>query len=65
MNSARMINSGMTKKAARHGIDSSSVNSIARFCALAAPVSSPAAMRRAISGNRTVPAAMPMTPIGS
>ena len=65
MNSARMISSGMTKKAAMQGTDSSSVNSMARFCACAAPASSPAAMRRAISGSTTVPAAMPMTPIGS
>ncbi len=37
MNSPRMISSGMAKKAARQGIDSSSVNSMVRFCACAAP----------------------------
>ena len=42
MNSARMISSGTIRNATRHGIDSSSVNSIARFCAWRAPASSPA-----------------------
>ena len=32
-----MIRSGTSRKATKHGIDSSNVNSMARFCALAAP----------------------------
>ena len=65
MNSARMISSGTSRNATKQGIDSSSVSSIARFCARRAPASSPAASRRAISGSTTVPAAIPITPIGS
>ena len=64
LNSARMINSGTIRNATRHGTDSSSVNSMARFCEWRAPASSPAVIRRAISGSSTVPAAMPITPIG-
>ena len=64
-NKARMMRSGTTRKAIRHGNDNSSVSSMARFWAWRAPASSPRAIRRAISGSTTVPAAMPMTPIGS
>ena len=48
-----------------HGIASNSANSIALFCAERAPASSPAAILCVISGNSTVPTAMPMTPIGN
>jgi hypothetical protein len=41
------------------------VNSKARRCDAAAPASSPAVIRRDISGSNTVPMAMPITPIGS
>src|SRR5256885_320792 len=64
-NNARMMRSGIARNATTHGIDSSSVSSIARFCACRAPASSPAAIRPAISGSSTVPTAMPITPIGS
>ena len=60
-----MIGSGTAMKAMTQGTASSNANSMARFCAERAPLSSPDANRRVISGTSTVPMAMPMTPIGS
>ena len=55
----------MVRKATKNGADSAMVSAIVRFCASSAPASSFAAKRRLISGSSTVPAAMPMTPMGS
>ena len=60
-----MITSGTVRKAATNGTEDSSVNSKARRCEAIAPASSPAVIRRDISGNSTVPIAMPITPIGN
>ena len=66
MNSARMMRSGMTKKAARHGnrqqqreFDRAVLRVRGARCRRRRRC------RRDISGSITVPAAMPMTPIGS
>ncbi len=64
-NIARMMTSGTVRKAATNGTVDSNVNSKARRCDAAAPASSPAVIRRDISGSSTVPIAMPITPIGN
>ena len=60
-----MIMSEIVRNATKNGADSAMVSAIVRFCASIAPRSSPAEKRRLISGSSTVPAAMPMTPMGS
>ena len=60
-----MISSGMRMKAMKNGADSASVSAMVRFWARNAPSGLPLAKKRLISGSSTVPAAMPMTPIGS
>ena len=64
-NIARMMTSGTVRKAATNGTENNSENSNARRCAADAPVTSFAVSRRDISGNSTVPIAIPITPIGN
>ena len=60
-----MMMSGTVRNAATNGTENNSENWKARSCDASAPAWSSAVIRRAISGNSTVPMAMPMTPIGS
>ena len=60
-----MIRAGRVRKATVKGADRAREKPAARFWAACAPATSPAAMRRLISGRSTVPAAMAMTPKGS
>ena len=64
-NSAAMIRPGMVRNATANGAERAREKPAARFCAAWAPATSPAAIRRLISGSSTVPAAMAMTPKGS
>jgi len=61
---ARRITAG-DEAGARHSQNRAIESEMVRFCARNASASLPAARRRLISGSSTVPAAIPITPIGS
>ena len=64
-NTPSMISRGSSTNTTKNGADRARVTAIVRFCACSAAPGSPWARRRLISGSSTVPAAMPITPIGS